>query len=496
MIEINSIDKLKICGIYFSNNSETEHRLNVGEKIAKLRNKLRLWQSRHLTLEGKSLILKTFGISQLIYNMQCVTFVSKDLKTVEQYIFNFLWGTKNIEETRARDRIKRSVMKNEYKDGGLKITDIECLDRALKLKQYIRANNSRHVIRNIQLYCSKGNGPLLQDFSQMTEEESVCKTAQETLNILLDHSRKVNFGETDQEEIMSNIAINQIAMTNVETYLKRRGRVFLSCIVRPFVKEGLETYLDFILEAETEHDRERSQRLESIINAFPKYYRNKANSFNDDSNNRNENLTHLLKVDLSWTKIEEVTTKDLQWTLKKALDCVSLADFHVKLGIENNIVEPLQFRRDCRNAKSRNIYFRLIHNDFFTYKRMYKYKMTDNENCPRCGLVEDTRHLLWDCLDSQKIWKSYNEILREAMLSKLILKCYDDLYRVEANEVLSTIKIKLIQEMIQIVRPTNWTKDRTINIIGQLRRIDLYNSRECKDKVRKKWDIFDGMLIG
>jgi hypothetical protein len=50
--------------------------------------------------------------------------------------------------------------------------------------------------------------------------------------------------------------------------------------------------------------------------------------------------------------------------------------------------------------------------------------------------------------------------------------------------------------MIQIVRPTNWTKDRTINIIGQLRRIDLYNSRECKDKVRKKWDTFDGMLIG
>jgi hypothetical protein len=41
-------------------------------------------------------------------------------------------------------------MKNDYKDGGPKITDIECLDKALKIRQYIRANNSKRVIIEIQ----------------------------------------------------------------------------------------------------------------------------------------------------------------------------------------------------------------------------------------------------------------------------------------------------------------------------------------------------------
>jgi hypothetical protein len=495
IIKITSIDKIKICGIYFCSNSEIEHRLNVVEKIAKLRNKLRLWQSRHLTLEGKSLILKTFGISQLIYNMQCVNFESKDLKVVEQYIFNFLWGTKNIEDARARDRIKRTVMKNDYNEGGLKITDIECLDKALKLKQYIRANNSNHVIKDIQNFCtsiSSGQNPLSQEFCQITKEESVCNIAQETLNIIIDQTRKINFGEMDQEEIISNIAINQIAMTNVENYLKRKGRVFLSCTVKPFVKEGLETYLDFIMEAETEQNDRRSQRLESIISAFPKYYRNAANSFNENCNQKLECVTHLLKLDQSWIRIEDVTTRDLQWILKKALGRISVADFHEKLGIGNNIVDPLQFRADCRNSKARNIYFRMIHNDFFTYSRMFKFKMTADANCPRCGLVESTKHLLWDCIESQKIWKSYNETLSTARLRNHNLNNYEDLYRVEAIKVLSIVKLKLVQEMIQIIRPMNWTKNRMINLIGQLKRIETHNN--SNDSLKKKWEIFDNVL--
>ena len=31
---------------------------------------LKAWKSRNLTYEGKSLIIKTFGLSQLIYGMQ------------------------------------------------------------------------------------------------------------------------------------------------------------------------------------------------------------------------------------------------------------------------------------------------------------------------------------------------------------------------------------------------------------------------------------------
>jgi hypothetical protein len=354
VIKIKCVPALKICGIYFCNSEEDEYKLNVLDKIDKLKSKLKLWKERYLTLEGKSLILKTFGISQLIYSMQCVQINKEDLKRTEQVIFNFLWGTKNINDTRARDRIKRSIMKNEYNEGGLKITDIECLDKSLKLRQYIKACSSNHAIKAIQAYCTKNLGideVLAQEFHIETSEEDVCKIAQETINLITDHTREEVFGEQNEDEITSSVAITQISMTNIKTYLKRKGRVFLNCIQARFGQEGLETYLDVVSEAETEIDRNRKKRLESIICAFPKYFRNAANNFNENINIRNETLTHFLRSDKTWIPVNDVTTKDLQWILKNALNRITKADFEQKTGIRKDIINPLELRKVCKETR-------------------------------------------------------------------------------------------------------------------------------------------------
>jgi hypothetical protein len=425
--------------------------------------------------------------------MQCVQINKEDLKRTEQVIFNFLWGTKNINDTRARDRIKRSIMKNEYNEGGLKITDIECLDKSLKLRQYIKACSSNHAIKAIQAYCTKNVGidkVLAQEFHIATSEEDVCKIAQETINLITDHTREEVFGEQNEDEITSSVAITQISMTNIETYLKRKGRVFLNCIQARFGQEGLETYLDIVSEAETEIDRNRKKRLESIICAFPKYFRDAANNFNENINIRNETLTHFLRSDKTWIPANDVTTKDLQWILKNALNRIAKADFEQKTGIRNDIINPLELRKVCKNPKSRNIYFRMIHNDFFTYERMFKYKMSTNPNCPRCNQVETSKHLLWECADSKKMWSSYNDILKQSNYENMIISCYEDLYRIEGVPLLMTIKLKLIQELIQIVRPTNWCKNRTINLILQLRNIEMHSMNPDNIKIMRRWENF------
>jgi hypothetical protein len=135
-------------------------------------------------------------------------------------------------------------MKNDYNEGGLKITDIECLDESLKLQQYIRADNSKHTIKDIQKYSTKNIGAeyvLTQEFDNVTNEEDVCKIPQETINIITDYSRDELFGEDNMEEITSSFAINKISMKNTGTYLKRKGRVILNCIQALFKKEGVET---------------------------------------------------------------------------------------------------------------------------------------------------------------------------------------------------------------------------------------------------------------
>jgi hypothetical protein len=127
VIQLKSISKLKICGIFYCADALEEYKLNVLDKITKLKYKIKQWLPRHLTTEGKVLIVKTFGLSQLIYNMQSCGFKQNDLKNIEREIFQFIWASK--ENQRGIDRISRAVMKNSYEHGGMKVTDVECLDQ-------------------------------------------------------------------------------------------------------------------------------------------------------------------------------------------------------------------------------------------------------------------------------------------------------------------------------------------------------------------------------
>ena len=67
---INTTDQITICGKTFPLNSAIEEKNNINEKIEKLEKQLNKWKKRNLTVEGRILISKTFGISQTIYTMQ------------------------------------------------------------------------------------------------------------------------------------------------------------------------------------------------------------------------------------------------------------------------------------------------------------------------------------------------------------------------------------------------------------------------------------------
>ena len=123
---------------------------------------------------------------------------------------------------------------------------------------------------------------------------------------------------------------------------------------------------------------------------------------------------------------------------------------------------------------------------------MFRFKMSVDSNCPRCNMEETTAHLLWECLESNKIWSHLNEILEALQCSSLKITKYEDLYKTESNDAISTIKIRIIQEMIQIERPKNWCKQRIIHVISQLRDYDLINSKgnHESNKAKIKWFPF------
>jgi hypothetical protein len=240
------------------------------------------------------------------------------------------------------------------------------------------------------------------------------------------------------------------------------------------LKEGLTCYGDLVREREYANNRDRVKRLEMVLNCFPKHFNEIANCFDEDMNYPNSDLKKILNVNKIWIPAEQVTTKELQVLLKISFDKITENDFENRLGITYDTENLKRFRVQCKNAKLRNIYYRMVNKDFFTYERMKKFKMSENDKCPRCDNVETTKHLLWECSESENIWKIYNNMLTQIKLNNLIVRKYDDLYNMSGNGAINMIKIKIIQEMIQINRPTRWVVTNVKNIASELKNMELY----------------------
>ena len=183
--------------------------------------------------------------------------------------------------------------------------------------------------------------------------------------------------------------------------------------------------------------------------------------------------------------------------MKTVLNRTENQDFNTRLGITSFKVENIErMRRTCHNAKLRNIYFRLIHNDFFTHDKMKRYRMTETDSCPRCGIKENLKHLIWECTHSKNIWKFFNEIMKEVdRHNSGSVESYEAIFEVSNAPSINMIKLKIIQELIQIERPKNWNKNNVIEVIKQLINLEKYNAIKYNNKIKfdNKWKKFENL---
>jgi hypothetical protein len=384
-------------------------------------------------------------------------------------------------------------MKNDYSNGGMKVTDVESLDRALKLKQFIRASKSNHSISDIQSYECSTLYCLQQEYHKISEDEPICLSAQNTLNIIIDHNRQ-EYEKCQVENLESDKnLIKEIASINLVTYLKRKKKIFHLCMMNEITKSGIETLGELVQAVEFERNNNMEKAMNLIISTFPTFLKNISKLYNDDINTNSQHLKYMMLANGLRMNIYEVTTKDLQQTLKLALKKIEKQDFLTKLKINDFDETHINlFRKSCQNSKLRNIYFRLISNDFYSKEKMLRFKMTTNDNCMRCGEVETTKHMLYECNQTREIWRLYNEIMLIHAQGNSQVLHYEDIYRVSSSDASNIIKIKIIQSLIQIERPKNWTTDNIYKITREIMNIEKYNSIKGKKfpKFEKKWNNF------
>ena len=138
---------IKVLGIFVSYDKTISIDKNYSDKITNLKNRLQMWQRRKLTINGKILIAKTFGISQILYVSSVVKAPEWARKEIDRILFEFLWNGK-------QHKVKKNVVIQAYADGGLSMCDFDIMNDVQYLKWVNRYfNNSesswKHTFRSL-----------------------------------------------------------------------------------------------------------------------------------------------------------------------------------------------------------------------------------------------------------------------------------------------------------------------------------------------------------
>ena len=123
----NFSGKFKLLGISF-NLSESDKTLeNFTEKVQSVKKILNLWSYRDLTYIGKVTVIKTLALPILVQSLTVLPNPPDSiLNDIEKIFYKFLWNG-------IKDKIKRSIIINEYEEGGLKMPNIQSFYKALKM---------------------------------------------------------------------------------------------------------------------------------------------------------------------------------------------------------------------------------------------------------------------------------------------------------------------------------------------------------------------------
>jgi exonuclease III len=495
---IGTKESIKICGITFSNNSLISYEMNVLDKILKMEKLLIMWLQRPLSFEGRSLIVKTFGLSQLIYSMQMCEINERELIDIERMIFKFLWNKKWIGNP-APDRIKRGVLKLPYERGGLQVPDIFHLDKALKTKQFIRSMASSHPINYVQKYQLEQIGYFEYyklEYSKFCNRDPIISTYQKSCNFLTDRLRaNCDFLPLPELELLES-SIDVIASTDVLEFLARKKFLLIINRFSRLSNLGIQTLFQLYNEARFPRSDEIGELAKYILNLFNKGWIEAIKSKPEiNSEITYESEFPFLKSGLAPHSL--INVKNLRMIFSESMNTpVYPFNNDNKFKIFSQVTHnPFTLIRKAISApRDRFFKYRILQGDIFCNERLHRFKMSETPYCDYCmthnnlHIVEDIKHITWDCPRSQSVWSHLKTIVNTAFNQEYINYKTVILGSEEPILVLERL-IVLGLKLILVKERTNPILTRVLNNQFNAQFIlEKGSNRKHFDRNRQHWD--------
>lgn len=413
-------DPVKILGVYVGWDLKAAWEISLEKKITGLKRILNSWKTRQLTLNGKVIIIKSLAISQIIYLMGLLPFPDDVIKDIECAIYNFLWSSKT-------HKVKKSVIIQEYKDGGCKMIDIrsQIITQKLKwVKLYLNCHDGLWRSSMEGLINVKNLGVFLRSNFDLNTEWTKSIFYSDVLNAL----HKLNI--VDQYNTKDNL-INQFMFYDKRVKIGQKpvydNELFQAGLWRfcdLFQSDG--TIVPFSNWESRGVSKGKFIIWKGVLSIVQKLEL-EINTMNSSKNIPNK--TVLLPtgdiIDLQYSNSKEIYSKIVKLRKVKPTSLISYVEQYdlSEKEIDNMFLLP----RICTDDMLlKEFQYKILHKYLATNSLLYKMKKVESNRCTFCGLyVESITHIFYDCIESKNVWFMIQSVLVNIDCTVRKLTCKD-----------------------------------------------------------------------
>ena len=399
-------------GITFTNNSKDMIELNFNPKLKDFENCLNKWKRWKLSLIGKITVLKTFEFPKLVYPLTVLPNPSQEfIDKVKSLMFKFLWDDKP-------DKISRNKIIQDYKQGGLRMIDLESFIHSLKCS-WIKRMKFQKESKWVQLYDSM----LSKYGKQFIVKCNLSPTDVQRLDIKSNFLKNVLFAWScaNYKENINSVG-KQILWNNAK--IKSDGNTVFTFV--DWLEKGI-MFIEHIFDYRNKqfYKFEHLQNLYDIPrNDYLKYHR------------LISSIPPLWKNKL---KNEEIDYRACSFLIDKLCPKTKTCKFIYNVLIKNKIPPGNNHENKWQQCFSTELNWEMIFNQVnrvtidtklrsFQYKylmhivpnneKLFKYGLVEASTCDFCRMsVESNKHLFWECTSVQPFWSSLKTYLNTKLPS-------------------------------------------------------------------------------
>ncbi len=419
---------IKILGIFISYDKDVVIQKNFHDKLIKIERKLNMWKNRNLTIYGKTLILKSFALSQILYISTVLHIPDKIIRKVDDMMFRFLWNSNT-------HKVKKNVIVQDYCNGGCKMIDLLERLRVQKIKWikwyyekddvYWKATMEKCIpVENVDIF--------LKSNFMLPQKSHISEFYYEILKTW----REIKYSKIDSKEDV----LNQYLFYNRHIKIENK-----TLYVKTFVDHNIIQIKDIMyydgrvkLFSEINVNPSYLMMYLGLINAIPWDWKTKLrDEGNTILNLDRECYIHIQgnTIGIRQVKYKEIYNELVVKKLCKSKACLKYSEYFEISEEEWKDFFMLPHKAGVTN-KEKEAQFKIIHGYVATNHLLYKMNFVTSPRCNFCFLYhQNINHLLFECMEVKNFWFGVRKWLLETFdidvtfcLRSILLGLPEELY--------------------------------------------------------------------